>query len=118
MWREKIGNHEYLSDKCIYCGAKKEKTYLYLDSDDDDFWYAVSAAQELVKEKLKSPSTAKFPLNDYTVKRYSDEYVVIGYVDAQNSLGTTVRSYWSTSFTMGGASGGKYKISNYEVSFY
>lgn len=46
-----------------------------------------------VKDRLKSPSTAKFPLLDFTaIKGADDTYMVMSYVDAQNSFGAMLRS--------------------------
>lgn len=50
-------------------------------------------AQELVKDELKSPSTAKFPKYDKDFFSVKDKTVTVkAYVDAQNSLGATVRT--------------------------
>lgn len=117
--------HSYNSESvCTLCGAKDYSTYVEwfnVDDDDEDYWLARTAAQDLVKEKLKSPSTAKFPStvfsSAYTVKWSGTKWKVSGYVDAQNSFGATIREYWTATFEMGSASGGKYKVSNYSVSF-
>lgn len=54
---------------------------------------AYFACQDFVKERLKSPSTAKFPLDLYTaVTRVGTTYVVKSYVDADNSFGAPIRS--------------------------
>lgn len=86
---------------------------------DSDYWYAVTAAQNLVKEKLKSPSTAKFPIfpSEYVVRRSGDKWSVAGYVEAQNGFGATVKQAWSATFTMGSTKGSQYKISDYSVTF-
>lgn len=91
-----------------------------IDSDDDNFWYAVTAAESLVKDKLKAPSTAKFPspVGNYTVDQSGNSYIVTGYVDAQNSFGAMVRENWLATFEMGDTSGSKYKISNSSVILY
>ena len=56
-------------------------------------------AIKYVEDNLKSPSTAKFcKYTDATVMRVGeDEYVIHGYVDAQNSFGATVRQDWTVS---------------------
>lgn len=111
--------HQYsINGICNICGEKKPRNWIYLDSDDDDFWRAVVAAQNIVKDELKSPSSAKFPLSDYTVRHDLREYYVSGYVDSQNSFGAMVRTLWSATFEMGSDIGEKYKISNYNVEFY
>lgn len=93
-------------------------TYSSVSTSDNNYWNAVTAAQELVKEKLKSPSTAKFPLDSYSVLRSGSNWMIGGYVDAQNGFGATVRSNWIVTFTMGDTSGSKYKVSNYKVTIY
>lgn len=93
--------------------------YRIVSDEDDEYWYAVSTAQELVKDELKSPSTAKFSFDtsDYTVQRSGDQWKISGYVDAQNGFGATLREYWTATFTMGDISGSKYEVSNYSVTF-
>ena len=50
-------------------------------------------SQRIVKENLKSPSTANFPIDDYKGWLVKDSVVLIkGYVDSQNGFGATVRS--------------------------
>jgi len=90
-----------------------------VSSKDDDFWFAVTAAQNLVKEQLKSPSTASFPssASAYRVETDGTYFYVSGYVDAQNSFGAELRQEWTASFKMGNTSGAQYKISDYSVTF-
>lgn len=68
----KTTEHNFEDGICIVCGKKQEiqkkkvetkgnNSYIYLDSSDYDFSRAVVAAQSLVKDRLNSPSTAKFP---------------------------------------------------------
>jgi hypothetical protein len=54
-------------------------------------------AEEAVKKKLKSPSTAIFPYFDTSsLSKSSDgSYTISSYVDSQNSFGATVRSQWN-----------------------
>lgn len=121
------GAHKYNADGiCKYCGKENESKYTdsnvdykTVTDDDDDFWYAVTAAQNLVKDELKSPSTAKFPYDDaaYVIKRSGDYWIVGGYVDAQNAFGTSVREEWIATFKMGDTSGSQYKISDFAVMF-
>lgn len=63
-----------------------ENTYL---SDEDIAKFQVTA-QHAVKDKLKSPSTAKF--SDEKVQRANNMVMVSGNVDAQNSFGATLRN--------------------------
>lgn len=58
-------------------------------------------AEEIIKNNLKSPSTANFPSlwsDEIKMQRNGDMVVVQGYVDAQNSFGTTIRSQWLVEF--------------------
>lgn len=48
----------------------------------------VQACEDQVSASLKSPSTAKF---DSEVLKTGDEYVVHGFVDAENSFGAMLR---------------------------
>lgn len=59
---------------------------------------------EYVKRRLRSPSTADFPLiNKVRVKRLADhKYEVFGYVDAQNGFGATVRTRYFGVLQQGG----------------
>lgn len=67
----------------------------------DPKMYAYFYSQDIVKEKLKSPSTAKFPLySEATVTTIGeDEYRVRAYVDAHNSFGGQIRSRYSVEIT-------------------
>jgi hypothetical protein len=48
---------------------------------------------EFVLKQLKAPSTADFPMMDYTAVRGAGNlYIVKSYVDAQNSFGAKLRS--------------------------
>ena len=60
----------------------------------------ISAAQTIVKNNLKSPSTAKFPWGDkeYQINKKDGltegftSYIIRSYVDSQNSFGAEIRS--------------------------
>lgn len=50
-------------------------------------------AQNYVKNVLKAPSTADFPLLDYSAFDLgNNKYKIVSYVDSQNSFGAQVRS--------------------------
>ena len=57
-------------------------------------------AQEEVKGRLKSPSTAEFPWDpdNYIIKQNGNEYTVYSYVDAQNSFGAKIRNKYVAMF--------------------
>lgn len=48
--------------------------------------------QDFVKQDLKSPTSAKFTLDDFTSRKESnDVYIINSYVDSQNSYGAIIR---------------------------
>jgi len=52
-------------------------------------------AQQFVKQTLKAPSTARFPLDPIHVGTDGNGlYQAEGYVDAENSFGAPIRSHW------------------------
>jgi len=67
------------------------------------FW-----AQRAVKQKLKSPATAKFPgeilhRDEYQVQKLPDDvWRVRSWVDAQNSFGALIRSRWTAELKLSG----------------
>lgn len=66
--------------------------------------YAHIISEDFVKQKLKSPSTADFPMFEYT-SEYSQidgTYLVTSYVDAQNGFGSMVRQYYSIKLKFNG----------------
>lgn len=53
-------------------------------------------AQQFIKQGLKSPSTAEFPVLPYEANDLgSGQYRIVSYVDSQNSFGAMIRSNWS-----------------------
>lgn len=63
---------------------------------DDNSTYALTACQSAVKERLRSPASAKFTDRHVTQRDPHDgnRYRVIGEVDSQNGFGAMLRSYW------------------------
>jgi hypothetical protein len=56
---------------------------------------AIAAAQVAVKDQLKSPSTAHFPIETVKVFYRGDKtFDVAGAVDAQNAFGAKLRTNW------------------------
>lgn len=83
-----------------------------LEPTDEEKGMAWAIAKDEVKKKLKSPSTAKFPFsyNGQSIKKSTgDKYQIISYVDAENSLGATVRVNFIVEFEV---SGNTYKVIN------
>lgn len=61
---------------------------------------AYACAQNAVKNRLKSPSTAKFcSYTDAKITLSGNIYTVSGYVDAQNGFGATIRSKFTVKLT-------------------
>ncbi|AYO01509.1 hypothetical protein LU683_31495 [Pseudomonas asiatica] len=60
-------------------------------------------SQNFVKQRLKSPATAKFPyVNDQGIEVVPDGmcgFLVSAYVDSQNGFGATVRSHYKASIS-------------------
>ena len=64
---------------------------------------ALTAAQECVTERLKSPSSADFPWGSECVTKISDNtYVINSYVDSQNSYGAMIRTNFTCQITLTG----------------
>ena len=82
------------SSSSLY-GSTTSTTYRTTDRSRDAWVCAIG----YVQDNLKSPSTAKFcKYTDATVMRVGeDEYIIHGYVDAQNSLGAAARQVWTVS---------------------
>lgn len=75
------------------------------DSYGHDKYDAITIAEKVVKNKLKSPSTAKFcKSSEYTVSCVGNSWTVTGYVDAQNDLGATLRNNFTVKFTFSSSS--------------
>ena len=70
-------------------------------SNELDYKYSAYAySKELVRDKLKSPSSADFPIYDPSfVTKKGNTYTVIAYVDAKNSFGTKVRTNYVADIT-------------------
>ena len=70
------------------------------DSYGHDKFDAFVIAENAVKEKLKSPSTAQFcTTTEATIGRNGNTWTVKGWVDAQNGYGVTVRANFVVTFT-------------------
>lgn len=67
-------------------------THSYTDSRID----AYTTSKRIIEKVLKAPSTATFQSYDKSMISVSgDTYTVNGYVDAQNSFGAMLRSYYT-----------------------
>ena len=72
------------------------------DSDDSEAQQmgAQIACEEMVRDRLKSPSTADF--SDVSTSGFGP-YIVRGSVDSQNSFGATIRSSFSCNLELSGS---------------
>ena len=114
MW-----NGGYFGEDDYYCKQhferRKEIYEMYRDkkAGEDDFGHdeydAWTAAKDIVKDKLKSPSTAEFcKASETTITRNGNTWTIQGYVDAQNSFGATLRNEFTVVITFTNAT--KYTI--------
>jgi hypothetical protein len=81
--------------------------FLAFGSDDDNSssstatnkMLAYSYAEDFVKKRLKSPSTAEFPglfeKAEHITELGNDEYLISSWVDSQNGFGAMLRSNFS-----------------------
>lgn len=101
-----------IDDVCVYFDNEKLRQvrflgqYLYrnqqVEAVAQDFYVSTDEAtryqincQKAIKELLKSPATSKFPnITEWGFKKEDGVVTVQSYVDAQNSFGATVRSYF------------------------
>lgn len=78
-----------------------------------DKYLAYGVAEDEVKARLKSPSTADFPIMDienHTTKIDSVTFKINSYVDSQNGFGATIRSNWGCTIEF--TAKNKYRVSN------
>ena len=89
------------------------------DAPRDNSILAYNLAEECVKQRLKSPSTAEFAglfeKKDHVTKIGPDKYQIRSYVDAQNSFGAMIRNQWSCTITLYN-DGDSYKCENVIVN--
>jgi TPR repeat protein len=93
-------SERYSQSDAEYRASLKARPY-DVDSDQErpkPYTWAIGAAEQLIRGKLKSPSSAKFSPYKETSRRktYDDGavqyYVVSGWVESQNSFGAMLRS--------------------------
>ena len=93
-------SERYSKSDAEYRASLKAHPY-DVDSDQErpkPYTWAISAAEQLIRGKLKSPSSAKFsPYKDTSRRKTYDDgivqyYVVSGWVESQNSFGAMLRS--------------------------
>lgn len=71
---------------------------------EDEKGNAVAIAQHEIKDRLKSPSSAKFPwsFDEYSITKSGKTFTVNSYVEAKNSFGTLLKINYQIKFTMTG----------------
>lgn len=91
---------------------KSESNYSSSYVTDDEKGNAVAVAQNEIKSRLKSPSSAKFPwsFDEYTITKSGDIFTVNSYVEAKNSYGTLLKIKYIVQFTVTGKN--KYIVNN------
>lgn len=108
---EKDKNYDNSSDSIGIIGnGINEDNYNNLTyntvTDDDTLGEVWAMAQLFVEDKLKSPSSADFPVygdSNVSITNSGDYYKVTGYVDAENSFGAEIRSTFSLVLKKGGS---------------
>lgn len=101
-----LWNGGRFSDDEYYCKKHFEERKELFDKNagEDDFGHdennAWTAARDIVEAKLKSPSTAKFcSVTNASIERDGNTWTITGYVDAQNSFGSTLRNNFTVKIT-------------------
>ena len=111
------GSGEKLYNRLAYGSSSNSNSYSdYSDDYSDDYSSDYSSggyssgneidakvcAEKYVRDNLKAPSTAsmcKFSEMNAT-NTGGNQWNITGYVDAQNSFGATIRSYWIVTLTL------------------
>ena len=99
------------SEMALHQFYKKKDEYGSMTERDE----AALFAQCVELQVLKAPATAQFPpLDEMSVKGSDGRYTVSGFVDSQNSYGTSVRSQYT--YNVEKDSNGLWKCTNQFVS--
>jgi hypothetical protein len=52
--------------------------------------------QQYVKDRLRAPATADFPLTEYSTRKLSPvQFEIRSYVDSENGFGAKIRARWT-----------------------
>ena len=99
---EEIYSDYWNSDSHKRAVEKENEDYNSLSystvTDDDTLGEVWAMTQSFVKDKLKSPKSADFPVygdSQVSIKKSGSYYKVTGYVDAENSFGVEIRATFS-----------------------
>ena len=91
-----------LSGCCFGSGSSTPTTESEQSKEVKAFVYS----QHAVKDSLKSPATAKFPMitnSEVIVRKIStDKYQVVAFVDSENSFGALIRANYMVTITFTG----------------
>ena len=74
---------------------------------------AINAAYKIVRDRLKSPATARFSNSEASLAADSCTWTVSGYVDAQNGFGALIRAKYTVKFTLDVL--GNYSVKSCEI---
>lgn len=85
-----------VDDELLFNSGEAIKNFYDVVLSDEQILYLKSHAEEFVYERLKAPSTAQFGPLDYS--KYDSKNHISGYVDAQNSFGAMLRTYFVLSY--------------------
>lgn len=87
----------------FYSDGKVENKMEDLFLTQDEWTQLVVTAQIDVEDILKSPKSAEHPnRSDYIIKRDGENYEVTSYVDADNSFGAKIRTYYIVKYKWDG----------------
>lgn len=107
-----VGSVEY--EKATTKESKSTKDSLN-DEYGHDKYDAAVVAKTIVKDNLKSPSTAEFcKTSECAISCSGNTWTVSGYVDAQNSFGAVLRNNFKVKFTF--TTSNKYTIDSYSIN--
>ncbi len=76
------------------CSPVKTSTEINQQKEEDLKTDAYITTQYFVKDKLKAPATADFPM-ECTSTAVNDTFYIKSYVDAQNSFGANIRTHYT-----------------------
>lgn len=92
----------------------------FVSKSNDLFYYATTAAEDLVEKELKYPLDSEFPPHsEYSVYYNADDdkFTVRGYVYAANMLGTKEKKDWTARFKLSDLNKDNYRVYDYSVNF-
>lgn len=95
---DKLLGIEYGDGHVLFRDGEVKDSILNYIVTNSEFVTYTSQAENLIKDRLKSPSTADFPSrtwsDEWSVYKRDGHIYIESYVDAQNAFGATVRDYF------------------------